>query len=126
MKKNYALYLFLTLVPSLIFNSCRKQEMRSNSDKLLLLDNENTLFIKWAQANSGRWLPYSIRNAKDKKENASSIDILTACAVEMRYVNAAKTYYRYFLKMKLVLLMKHLVNTWIAYMLGNTTLLIKV
>ena len=89
--KNLFLPILVAAVLSALFSSCRNL---SSLRKKQIVKDQNALFTKWAQANNGRWLPYTIRSSQRKTNAETKSKILDFWALNLKPVNVAKAYYR--------------------------------
>ena len=82
--KNHLILALLVTVVSVAIYSCRKQELFSSKNQEQPIEDSNTLFMKWAQANNGRWLPYTIRSTKESVNSETASKLLDSWAVDLK------------------------------------------
>ncbi|ANI88256.1 hypothetical protein A9P82_02420 [Arachidicoccus ginsenosidimutans] len=90
----------ITLITIFIYSCTRKELHVIRVGNYTFKDSSELLFFKWAQANNGRWMPYSIRLSLKDSGNASS-QTLNSLASIIKSVNGAKAYYKGLLQQRI-------------------------
>ncbi|WP_231891190.1 hypothetical protein [Arachidicoccus ginsenosidimutans] len=90
---------FVLAITTTIYSFTSGREINATGNKYSLFkDSSEFLFLKWAQANNGKWMPYCIRLSF---ENGKRLGILNNLASRIKVVNEAKAYYKNLLKRRL-------------------------